>query len=318
MNVDQIIDSLGRLEPEVLQSVEALRQTETPKERYMRRPFKRFWLPLTACLCLTILIVFPFARGYFSPRGGPDDSPKEFAMLEYNGLYYQPIDNPKILVRYGLPEQITAELAGDHVSYLKLGEILDYEETADPTDIQLYEYAPAPCRGVYILRDGDHYFGALFSGFHQFDTNTHVELADLYRVFYVSSAASIASITEMDQNQEFPLDDPVTDPTQLEAFFHITTGMTEFSQDETVITGLPSFGNDDFQSLMFGDLSKEQQKDLHLSLAEDLRVLRIQTTDGLNFFLNLYPSYDWIYGVRAHSYYQMNEMMKEWIRENLN
>ena len=67
-----------------------------------------------------------------------------------------------------------------------------------------------------------------------------------------------------------------------------------------------------------GYADEETQMQAHTAFADDRRNLRIETTDGLRFFIAFYPSYDWIYGIGTLSYYQIDDQMHEWIVRNLN
>ena len=133
---------------------------------------------------------------------GIQDPVHAIAALEYNGKFYETVDIPEVLEKYGLPSKITADMAGEHFEYLKSDGGAGYECTASQTDIELYQYAPSACDGVYVLRDGDAWYAALFCNFYQFDSNTSDELTELYRVYGIDSADDIQSITEMGQQQQ--------------------------------------------------------------------------------------------------------------------
>ena len=165
MSKDKVIDSLTGIDDDMIQTVEALRQKK-------KRSVWLKWGALAACLCLVISIAIP-ALHY---KGGPDkqDSAQALAVLRFNGMYYEAVDVPEILEKYGLPSEITADMAGEHLEYLKSDGGAGYECTPIETDIELYQYAPSPCRGVLVLRDGERWYAALFCNFFQFDSNTSV------------------------------------------------------------------------------------------------------------------------------------------------
>jgi hypothetical protein len=82
-------------------------------------------------------------------------------------------------------------------------------------------------------------------------------------------------------------------------------------------TALWSWGNDDFQQMMFGGCtSEEEQLALHTAFADDSRVLRVETAEGLYFYLNFYPSFRWIYGGGTLSYFRMDENLESWFDRN--
>lgn len=296
MSKDKVIDSLTGIDDDVIETVEALRSKR-------RRPIWIKWGALAACLCLLIAIAIPV----LNYKGGPDsqDSAQSIAALEYNGKFYEAVNIPEVLEKFGLPSEITANMAGEHLEYLKSDGGAGYECTASQTDIELYQYAPSVCDGVLVLRDGDTWYAALFCNFYQFDDNTSVELTELYRVYGIDSAADIASITEMGDSNYREIGKSVTDPQEIEEFYEMTVALW-------------SYGNDDYQKLMYEGIPEEEQQALHRAVADDCRNLRIETKDGLRFFIAFYPSYDWIYGTGALSYYQIDDQMHEWIDRNLN
>ena len=155
------------------------------------------------------------------------------------------------------------------------------------------------------MRDGDTWFAALFCNLKQFDDNTNYPLTTLYQVYDITQASDIASISEMGWNRDSVIGPPVTDPQTISNFYRLTTA-------------LQSYGNADFQQLTFDQIPDEEQPKAHTAFADDMRTLRIETADGLYFFLRFYPSYDWLYGGGTMSYYRMDTEMKEWLTQHLN
>ena len=237
---------------------------------------------------------------------GIQDPVHAIAALEYDGKFYETVDIPEVLEKYGLPSKITADMAGEHLEYLKSDGGAGYEFTASQTDIELYQYAPSACDGVYVLRGGDAWYVALFCNFFQFDSNTSVELTELYRVYGIDSADDIQSITEMGNSNNREIGKPVTDRQEIAEFYDMTVALW-------------SYGNDDFQKQMFGGYPDEEtQMQAHTAFADDRRNLRIKTTDGLRFFISFHPSFDWINGGGTMSYFKIDEQMHAWIDRNLN
>lgn len=296
MSKDKVIDSLTGIDDDMIETVAALRSKQ-------RRPIWIKWGALAACLCLLIAIAIPV----LNYKGGPDnqDSVQAIATLEYNGKFYEAVNIPEVLEKFGLPSEISADMAGKHLEYLKSDGGAGYKCTASQTDIELYQYAPSVCDGVLVLRDGDTWYAALFCNFYQFDDNTSVELTELYQVYGIDSAADIASITEMADSNYREIGKPVTNLQEIEEFYEMTVALW-------------SYGNDEYQELLYGDIPEEEQPEFHNAVAKDRRNLRIETTTGLRFFIAFYPSYDWIYGTGALSYYQIDDQMHEWIDRNLN
>ena len=202
MKKEQISDALNMLNDDIIEETNKVRANAKPNRKWVK------WGAVAACLCLAVIIAIPMLHH----KGGPgtQDPVQNIAALEYNGKFYEAVKLPEVLEKYGLPPEITADMAGEHISYLKSDGGIGYKSTVSQTDIELYRYAPAVCDGVYVLRDGDTWYAALFCSFYQFDSNTNCSLTELYRVYGIESADDIASITEMKWNNEQEVGSPVT------------------------------------------------------------------------------------------------------------
>jgi len=268
---------------------------------------KNIWVKLgamAACLCLVIGIAIPIL--HHKGKGGIDhqDPLQDTAAFELNGKFYEVVETPEVLEKYGLPSKITEDVAGDHVAYLKSDGDDSYECTPIETDMELYQYNPAASDGVYVLRDGEAWYAALFCNFYQFDSNTNCSLTELYRVYGIESADDIKSITEMDNNNENETGTPVVERQEITEFYNMTIA-------------LGSYGNDDFQAEVFGNIPEEKLQEAHSAFAENQRNLRVETKDGLRFFIAFYPSYNWIYGGGTMSYFKIDNQMRNWIERNV-
>lgn len=289
MNSKDLYNAIGKVDDDILEQSEAIKK----KTGWLK------WGAMAACLCLCII----GAASILHPNGGSQDpAAHDIAALEFNGCYYEVCDADWVLEKYGLPGKITAEMAGAHLAYLCHDGGSKYEEIATQSDIELYQYAPSPCKGVYVVRDGVNYKAALFCNFRLFDDNTNVELLELYRAYGVDDAKDIAAIarTKSKMGAETVVGKPIANTDAIAEFYRLTTA-------------LDSYGNDDFQSAVFGNIPEEDQPAAHGSFADDAMTIRIETKTGLRFHLRFYPSYNWIYGPGTTSYYQMNEAINSWI-----
>lgn len=269
------------------------------------------WGAVAACLCLGVSIIIPVVRH----KGGPDsqgpvgDSPGVAAMLYFNGALYECCDIPQALERLGLSNEITAETAGEHVANIELGGIVDYQETTAQTDKELFQYAPAPSRAVYVLLDGDNYMAVVFSRtFFPDDPNAYSDLADVYRFYNIEDARDIASIAQVDWNRKTVTGAEITDTEAVSEFYALTTDIVNFV----------SMDNDAFQAHVFGDVPEENAQEAYNTFADDLQILRIETTEGLRFFVHLYPNYGYLYSSGAMAYHQLTPELDEWFDEYLN
>ena len=296
MTNGNILDAIGGINENAVQDAKAYKRPKS--KRWFR------WGAMAACLCLVVGIAIPIL--HHKGKGGPDtqDPAQNIAALEYNGKFYEAVKFPEVLEKYGLPPKITADMAGEHISYLKSDGGIGYKSTVSQTDIELYQYAPSVCDGVYVLRDGDTWYAALFCNFYQFDSNTNCSLTELYRVYGIESADDIKSITEMDNNNENETGTPVVERQEITEFYNMTIA-------------LGSYGNDDFQAEVFGNIPEEKLQEAHSAFAENQRNLRVETKDGLRFFIAFYPNYNWIYGGGTMSYFKIDNQMRNWIERNV-
>lgn len=294
MTNENILDAIGGINENAVQDAKAYKRPKS--KRWFR------WGAMAACLCLVVGIAIPILHH----KGGIDhqDPLQDTAAFELNGKFYEVVETPEVLEKYGLPSKITEDVAGDHVAYLKSDGDDSYECTPIETDMELYQYNPAAFDGVYVLRNGETWCAALFCNFYQFDSNTNCSLTELYRVYGIESADDIKSITEMDNNNENETGTPVVERQEITEFYNMTIA-------------LGSYGNDDFQAEVFGNIPEEKQQEAHSAFAENQRNLRIEAKDGLRFFIAFYPSYNWIYGGDTMSYFKIDNQMRNWIERNL-
>ena len=248
-------------------------------------------------------ITFDAADTAAVSQNAAEEALQEVRTLTFNGAYYEAVDSPEVLERYGLPTAITQDLAGQHISWLQ-PEGAGYQEAVTETGTELLTYAPAPCRGVYLIHDQDHWYAALFCSVLQTDSNSCTELDTLYRFYGVEKPDDISAIYEVDWHHDNILGARITDPEEISEFYRLSES-------------LPCFGNDDFQAMTFDDISEEAQPEAHTAFADDLRVFCIETAAGLRFYLDLHPSYGWMFSGGTLSWYPLDEEADAWIRRNL-
>ena len=264
------------------------------------------WMPAVAA-CAVIALIMPFIGSIFKGKGGTDGSPdvlENIRSLEINGCYYEASDIPEVLERYGLPETLTPDLAGGHVSYLESNGAGGYLESAAKTDIEMFLYAPDPCRGVYIINDQGHYYAAIFCNFILITDDASVELSELYRMYGIESARDIASISETDWHRNKTAGKTATDPSVIQEFFRITCS-------------LESNSNREFQAEVFDGIPEEEQQNKHTAFADDCRSIRIETVSGLRFYIEVYPKFGWIYGTGTLSYFRITPDFSSWFEANM-
>lgn len=248
-------------------------------------------LPIAACLVLLLAAAGGVWAWFRS--GHLKDPVEHITVLEFNDAYYEITDKREYLERCGLPAEITAELAGGHVTCLRPGQPgeADYEVSDGQTKLELLEYAPAPCKGVYILRDGTTYSAALFCNVH----HTVKPIALLYQIYGIETAEDIASITEADWDYSQIPGEAITDRDEIEAFYQASRSMPEFGS-------VPDMTRSDERAFEY---------------YKDHRYLWIETKGGLRFAIDVYPSFGILYASGTMTYYTADEGMSAWIERNM-
>ena len=269
------------------------------------------WGAMAACLCLLVGVLVPLANSLFNAKGGSgfqDDLLGDTALLYFQGALYECCYTKEGLKRVGLPSEITKDMAGEHVAYLKMGDVGGYQETTEITNMELFQYAPAPTRAVYVLRDGESYMAVLFCRtYFPDDIGAYTDLAEVYRFFDISDASDIVSIAQTDWNRGKVTGAEITEPNAIEEFYALTTDITKFV----------SMGNNEFQSIVFDGIPEEEQQEDHNALADDLQVIRVETKDGFKFYLSYYPNYGFLYSGHAMAYHQVIPELKLWFETNM-
>ena len=126
MTNENILDAIGGINEKAVQDAKAYK---SPK-------FKRWfrWGDMAACICLLVGIAIPILHH------DHQDPLQAIVAFEFNGKFYEAVETPEVLEKYGLPAKITEDVAGNHVSYWKSDGGAGYECTPIETDIELYQY----------------------------------------------------------------------------------------------------------------------------------------------------------------------------------
>ena len=190
MNRKDLYQSMNQIDDDILERSEVRKKKKSSV--WMK------WGAMAACLCLLVGVLVPLANSLFNAKGGSgfqDDLLGDTALLYFQGALYECCYTKEGLKRVGLPSEITKDMAGEHVAYLKMGDVGGYQETTEITNMELFQYAPAPTRAVYVLRDGESYMAVLFCRtYFPDDIGAYTDLAEVYRFFDISDASDIVSI----------------------------------------------------------------------------------------------------------------------------
>ena len=277
-----------------------------PSEKSRRNPVWIPWMGAAACFALILGIgILAVRRSAAEPDKIISDS---IIMIEYQNAYYEIIENnPDFLERKGIPTEITEELAGKHISYLKKeheAERSDYIVSAEETDFELLEYAPANQEAVKIFRDRDAYFAVIFCNYLIADSES-LPMEEMFRVYGITNPKDIKSIASVKTDNEYQADGAVvTDPVLIASFY-----------DEIVT--LDAYSEDDFDKTQFADIDESEAAERHTQFADDRNDFMIETADGLRFIVSYYPASDWVYGSLTQTYYRLSPALENWMEINL-
>ncbi|MGI6700400.1 MAG: hypothetical protein ACOX6G_08870 [Christensenellales bacterium] len=281
----------------------------TPKKVWYK------WVAVAACFALVLAIGFPFAKDLFI---SPDqkDIVDAVVLIEYDDSYLEVIEDAKTIKKLGMPSEITDDIIGNHIVFLQKSspdaEYSNYVVADETTNIELFEYKPAPYKAVRILRDGDKYYYAWFCNY-LVENNESLPIQTAFDVYGIDDATDIVSIT------------PVKSDNYWKANGKAITDTTIISEFYTEISKLSDFSFDEYHELVFADDLKKAEdegggdigSELYSRVADDRKDILIETKDGLRFTIQYYPSYGWINITKTLSYYQMSPEIKEWFEVNI-
>jgi len=122
---------------------------------------------VAACFCVAAAVIFGF---FLNGTGGGDKNPNvshgvaQTVSFDNTIFYVCGEGEAEVLKNCGLPAVLTKELAGAHVSYLRLEESTSQYILTDKDEgesCELFEYAPKPNKNVYIISYHGKYFAAI-------------------------------------------------------------------------------------------------------------------------------------------------------------
>lgn len=96
MTNENILDAIGGINENAVQDAKAYKRPKS--KRWFR------WGAMAACLCLVVGIAIPILHH----KGGIDhqDPLQDTAAFELNGKFYEVVETPEVLEKYGLPSKI--------------------------------------------------------------------------------------------------------------------------------------------------------------------------------------------------------------------
>ena len=281
----------------------------TGKENGGNKNVRFKWGVIAACLILAVIVI-PLAGNLLTIQSDKK-TVDSILLIEYEKAYLEVIEsNPQTLKKHGLETEVTEELIGKHIAYLKKetpdDERSNYVVSEEKTDLELFEYAPAPYKAVRIFRDGETYYYALFCNY-LIKTSECLPVTDGFEVYGVTKSSDIVSITPVASGNSWKASGKaITDSGSIDAFYK-------------EISTLSAYSFDDYHNAVFADELEELEgtdqdidSEAYSDLAEDRKDIVIETKEGLRFAIWYYPSYGWINEPATMSYYRMTSDISEW------
>ncbi len=271
---------------------------------------KNTWIKCTAlaaCLALILGVSLPALKNNTSQ----DDLIDSVWFIEYDNAYYEVVeDNPEALEKFGIPTKITADLAGGHLAYLK-SESAEIERstllvTDEKTDIELLEYAPVKNKAHLIFRKSEKYYIARFCNYITMPNASH-PIGDFFEVYGITCADDIKSIAPTSWDNTWKLTGKaVTEKDKIAEFYNQVINLKPISEN-------------DYQNMAFNNnaQSEEELKELYTNHANDLKVIVVETRDGIRFTIKTYPKYSWLYFPATLTHAQMPDTLKTWLETNI-
>lgn len=306
MKREKISETIENINPKYID--EATEYTGVVKTTPKKVWYK--WVAIAACFALVLAIGFPFAKDLFI---SPDqkDTVDAVALIEYDDSYLEVIEDAKRIKKFGLPSEITKDIIGNHIVFLQKvipeTKYSDYVVSDTITNIELFEYKPAPYKAVRILKDGNNYYYAIFCNY-LVKSNESLPVQTAFDVFGIDEPIDIISIT------------PVKVDNTWKANGKAITDSAIISEFYTEISKLTAYSFDEYHEMTFAEKLKKYEdegngdigSEAYTQVADDLREIMIETKEGLRFTIHYYPSYGWINIVQTMSYYQMSPEISEW------
>lgn len=148
----------------------------SPAKRKSKKPIWIKCVAAAACIVLVAVVVIPVLNNMSKPQEeeepiivdageGPAEESDYTEIISVNGKEYVVYgeSDKDVLTEYGIPTELTEEIAGEHVCYLaESNHIYSPVEKADSTiednAIELFELAPIPNENIFVMcRDGAYF-----------------------------------------------------------------------------------------------------------------------------------------------------------------
>ena len=152
MNRNDLYRSINEVDDDILERSETVH-----KARKSSKWTK--WGALAACICLIISGIWVAQQPNVNKT--PSQAMAQTVILNEEYYYICGKGEASILQECGLPTEISSDLAGNHIAYLRYDGNHSYTVSDNQTDVELFSYAPEQNSNIYIVKLGQEYYAAI-------------------------------------------------------------------------------------------------------------------------------------------------------------
>lgn len=234
---------------------------------------------------------------------------EDMQLIEYNNSYYEVCDDKTVLKKFGIEKSITADSAGEIITYLTKknpGGKSEYVATEEKTNIILFSYAKTPCDAVYVICDNDKYDAVLFCNYLMPDTDS-VSMDQIYNIYGIRKGADISSISVVDNRTGKKVIGPTLTDAKIICDFYASS------------LNLVDYNFSDYHEINYGHIKTEDELVKAYDKTADNKItIRIETNDGLRFYLEYDAGGGWIYSSGSMRYYKVTAEISQWFENHFN
>lgn len=319
---ERLLDLIGRLPDEIIDEVysDSMNFRGARKKKWKVFFHFKFYIPAACCICMLCLFVtflydtISNNTSLSSESSVPpttvsvDDANAIIHQLDFDSSIYYVYDmsDKTFLASKGVNTESTKEVIGEHVAYLEEMDNLLFSST-ETTDIELFSYAPASSKAVYIIKNKEDYYYA-FLAFFKYDSNTNAdsnsqktEFSEIYATYGINAYNNIASLSyTIDSKNRV-----IKSEEAMNYFYSTCISLATFTKSE--------FMSDEYKDFPLDELGK-----IKTELEKSKIPITITTSDGLTLSIDYYPTCGWLYSDCALTYFKLSEPQKAWFEENIN
>lgn len=329
---EHLMKLMGEISDEYIDEAHASISFNTASEKNNKYIIWKSVAALTACICILTVCIPMLKHSQSSSPEKNSLSPTEelttaapcidsysqlnyIPQLLYNNCSYEIFETPVStailkLINYsssddffiskGVCTQITENMLGSRLCYLSIDNNQHFIQSASETEIELFEYSPAPCSGVYIINNDNTYMYAFIN---QTDISSDIQttfayITDIFEIYGINDSNNIEAIYFTDDNHS--------------EIFKPITASDCILQFYTHLNSLGPQASKDFFSELYQGLSTEEIESVTGNIDQLYTDICIQSTTGLRFTIKYLSDYGWLYSNISNEYYKVPDDMKAW------